>query len=106
MTNDITNGHRVLSQEELEQVSGAWLPNVFGAFAGAIGGVYGTAIGNGGSSSSQSLWAAGIAGATTGFLNPVSGVSRLVGTIGLGVVGGAVTNAVNSQFTNPEESDE
>ena len=87
-----------LAQEELEQVNGAWLANVVGAFAGAIGGVYGAAIAGGGGASSKSLWSAGLAGAGTGFFNPIGSVGRLAGTIGLGVGGGAFGNAVDSQY--------
>ena len=37
--------------------------NIIGAFAGAVGGVYGAAIAGGGGASSKSLWSAGLVGA-------------------------------------------
>ena len=75
-----------LSQEELKQVNGAWIANIIGAFAGAVGGA-----------SSKSLWSAGLVGAGTGFFNPVGSVGRLAGSVGLGLGGGAIGNAVDSQ---------
>lgn len=92
-----------LSSDELEQVSGAWIVNVMGAFAGAVGGVYGAAIAAGGGASSKSLWSAGLVGASTGFFNPVGSVGRLAGSIGLGVAGGAIGNAVDSQYDDTTE---
>lgn len=87
-----------LSRHEVEKVNGAWLPNVIGALAGAIGGVYATAIGAGGNASSKTLWGAGLAGAATGFVNPISSVGRLAGTISTGAMSGATSNAVDSQY--------
>lgn len=98
MERDINLSSHELSKEELEKVSGAWIANVIGAFAGAVGGVYGAAIAGGGGASSKSLWSAGLVGAGTGFFNPVGSVGRLAGSIGLGVGGGAIGNAVDSQY--------
>ena len=92
-----------LTSDELEQVSGAWIVNLVGAFAGAVGGVYGAAIAAGGDASSKSLWSAGLVGAGTGFFNPVGSVGRLAGSIGLGVGGGLITNAVDSQYDDTSE---
>ncbi len=87
-----------LTFKETERVSGGIWANAAGAVGGAIGGFYGSIIAGGQDASFSDIAQGTLAGAVSGALSPVRGISSGVTSVGAGIVGGAAISVYKEIF--------